>query len=244
MKIAATAPFLIQAAARLRDDVAHLSFSPPVACVYNPLDYAWQTHEAYLRRYGEGRKRIIFIGMNPGPWGMVQTGIPFGEVAVVRDWLQIEAHIAAPKRAHPKRPVSGFACKRSEVSGKRLWGLFQNRFKTPEAFFADHLVANFCPLAFVEESGRNRTPDKLPTREVQPLYDRCERHLKAIADALDPEWIIGIGGFAHDRVREALNNRNIRTARILHPSPASPTANRDWARAATCQLVEIGAWHK
>src|SRR6185369_4193405 len=136
-----------------------LRFGAPVTHVYNPLTYAWAAHREYLRRYGRGSKRVLFFGMNPGPFGMAQTGVPFGEVAAVRDWLKIDAPIGRPEVEHPKRPVHGFACKRSEVSGKRLWGLFAERFGTPEAFFAEHFVANYCPLVFCETSGCNRTPD-------------------------------------------------------------------------------------
>ncbi|MEP6821525.1 MAG: single-stranded DNA-binding protein, partial [Chthoniobacterales bacterium] len=67
---------LLRAAATLRDAVGKLKFTPPVAYIYNPLDYAWPAHETYLRRYGATRKSVIFLGMNPGPFGMAQTGVP------------------------------------------------------------------------------------------------------------------------------------------------------------------------
>src|SRR5436190_23415339 len=133
---------LIQSAQRLRNAVGHLTFALPIAYVYNPLEYAWPAHEEYLRRYGRGRKRVIFLGMNPGPFGMAQTGVPFGEIAAVRDWLKIECGVRRPEREHPKRPVSGFGCARSEVSGQRLWGLFAKRFGSAERFFREHIVMN------------------------------------------------------------------------------------------------------
>src|SRR6185295_18463722 len=141
--------------------VEGLKFSLPVTHVYNPLVYAWRAHEAYLRNYGGKRKRVIFLGMNPGPFGMAQTGVPFGEINAVRDWLKIGARIDRPPREHPKRMIEGFACRRSEVSGLRLWGLFAKQFGRADGFFAGHFVANYCPLSFLEASGRNRTPDKL-----------------------------------------------------------------------------------
>ena len=150
---------LLDAARRLRRAVSGLRFSPPVTHVYNPLAYAWAPYEAYLRRFADAQKRLMFLGMNPGPFGMTQTGVPFGEVAAVRDWLKLPCRINRPSREHPRRPVQGFACPRSEVSGRRLWGLFAARFGTPAKFFAEHIVMNYCPLAFVERSGRNLTPD-------------------------------------------------------------------------------------
>ena len=78
------------AARTLSDTLDSLRFAPPESHVYNPLTYAWAPNAAYLRRYGQGRKRVVFVGMNPGPFGMVQTGVPFGEIAAVRDAILAE----------------------------------------------------------------------------------------------------------------------------------------------------------
>jgi single-strand selective monofunctional uracil DNA glycosylase len=232
---------LIAAARALSCAVGRLSFAPPVSHLYNPLEYAWAPHEIYLRRFGATPKKIIFIGMNPGPFGMVQCGIPFGEIAAARDWMGIEAPVDQPVVENPKRPIEGFACARSEVSGRRLWGLFQQRFGTAEAFFTEHFVANYCPLAFFDH-GRNLTPDKLPSAETTPLYAACDTHLRTIVAILKPDWVIGIGGFAEARAIEALKDSDVRIGKVLHPSPASPAANRGWAEAATRQMVEQGLW--
>jgi single-strand selective monofunctional uracil DNA glycosylase len=219
-----------------------LKFGPPVTQIYNPLDYAWAAHELYLQKFGNGRKRVIFLGMNPGPFGMAQTGVPFGEIAAVRDWLKISAPIKKPAVENPKRPIQGFDCPRSEVSGRRLWGLFAERFGQSEKFFAEHFVANYCPLVFCEQSGLNRTPDKLPLLERNALHEICDAHLLRILEILEPEWLIGVGDFAVKRgasVSEKLK-KPVRIGRILHPSPASPAANRGWAKKAT--LVELGVW--
>ncbi|HEX5804689.1 MAG TPA: uracil-DNA glycosylase family protein [Azospira sp.] len=232
---------LIAAARELSAALAPMRFAPPVSHVYNPLDYARAPHEAYLQRYGNGRKRVVFLGMNPGPFGMVQTGVPFGEIDAVRGWMGIEAAVDQPAVENPKRPIEGFACARSEVSGRRLWGLFAQRFGTADAFFAEHFVANYCPLAFFDH-GRNLTPDKLPANETLPLQAACDAHLRALVAALEPEWLIGVGGFAEARAAEALAGMGVRIGRVLHPSPASPAANRGWAEAAEKQLRALGIW--
>ena len=236
-----TSERLIAAARELSAALAPMRFAAPVSHVYNPLDYAWAPHEQYLRRYGEGRKRIVFLGMNPGPFGMVQIGVPFGEIAAVRDWMGIEAPVTKPAVENPKRPIEGFACERSEVSGRRLWGLFSQRFGTAEAFFTEHFVANYCPLAFFD-NGRNLTPDKLPANEMAPLEAVCDAHLRAVVEALQPEWLVGVGGFAEARAKEALAGMAVKIGRVLHPSPASPAANRGWAEAAEKQLRAQGLW--
>jgi single-strand selective monofunctional uracil DNA glycosylase len=173
---------------------------------------------------------------------MAQTGVPFGEIEAVRDWLGIAAPVGKPPREHPKRPVTGFDCHRSEVSGRRLWGLFRERFTTPDRFFRDHFVANYCPLLFLESGGRNLTPDKLPAAERAPLLDLCDDYLARCMAELRPEWVVGVGAFAADSARRALAGRDIRVARILHPSPASPRANRDWAGSVTATLRDLAIW--
>lgn len=239
-----TADALVAAAQELRDGVRSLHFAEPVSHVYRPLDYAWSAHRQYLERYGASTKRVVFLGMNPGPWGMAQTGVPFGEVAAVRDWMGIEAAIAQPTESHPKRPIEGFACARSEVSGKRLWGLFAQSFVTAESFFREHFVLNWCPLVFMEESGRNRTPDKLPAPEQKALGECCDAHLSRALDVLRPEWAVGVGAFATDCLRRvaAKSESSASLATVLHPSPASPVANRGWAQAAARQLRAQGVW--
>lgn len=221
-------------------ELAPLRFAAPVTHVYNPLVYARSGFEAYLERAGEGPKRAIFLGMNPGPWGMAQTGVPFGEAAIVKEWLGIEAEIGKPEHEHPKRPIQGFACARAEVSGGRVWGAIREHFQTPERFFERYFIANYCPLVFMEESGRNRTPDKLPTKERQPLFEPCDRHLIRMVEILQPEWVIGIGTFAEQRGRLALAGTGIRIGRILHPSPANPATNQGWAKIAARELTELG----
>lgn len=233
---------LATVAQTLRTELNRLRFQAPVTHVYNPLDYAWAAHECYLRTYGNGRKRVIFIGMNPGPFGMVQTGVPFGEIAAVRDWLRITAPIGKPPREHPKRPVEGFACQRSEVSGRRLWGLFAQRFGAAERFFAEHYVANYCPLAFFNAEGANVTPDKLGAAQGAALLALCDQHLARVVEILEPEWLIGVGDFALKRAQSVAAQSPVKTGKVLHPSPASPAANRGWAEQATAQLEAQGVW--
>lgn len=231
---------LVAIAAELRDAVSRLELvRAPVTHVYNPLEYAWERHRDYLTRYAD-RPRAVLVGMNPGPWGMAQTGVPFGDVVMVRDWLRIEGPVGRPSREHPKRPVAGFACHRREVSGQRLWGWARDTFGVPERFFERFFVLNYCPLCFMEESGRNRTPDKLPAADSQRLYRVCDAALCAAVQCLGPSHVLGVGGFAAGRAREALAGLPVTLGQILHPSPASPRANRDWAGEVGASLREMG----
>jgi single-strand selective monofunctional uracil DNA glycosylase len=225
---------------RLVKDLAGLHFSDPVFMVYNPLEYARKAYDRYLDRYAYPPKEIVLLGMNPGPWGMAQTGVPFGEVSIVRDWLGIQAEITPPATMHPKRPVLGFSCQRSEVSGKRLWGWARESFGEPERFFRRFFVANYCPLLFMEESGRNRTPNNLKASERKALQQVCDDALRRSIKVLRPRFVVGIGRFAAQRAREALSGTAVEVGEILHPSPANPKANRDWRGQAASQFAAMG----
>jgi len=231
---------LVDISRSLSERVGHLRFADPVCCVYNPLEYARAPHELYVSRYGGGTKEVLLLGMNPGPFGMVQTGVPFGDVAMVRDWLGIVAAVGKPRDEHPKRPVLGFECRRSEVSGSRLWGWARDRFGTPQRFFERFFVANYCPLAFMEISGANRTPDKLSAAEQQAVSSACDEALREVVRALRPRLVIGVGGFAERRARLALAEEDVAIGTILHPSPASPLANQGWAEKIERQLEGLG----
>jgi single-strand selective monofunctional uracil DNA glycosylase len=227
---------LVSISRELAKQVDGLKFSPPVAYVYSPLVYAREPHERYLTRWGAGPKRALLVGMNPGPFGMAQTGVPFGDVSLVRDFLGITGKVGAPRVVHAKRPIEGFACQRGEVSGQRLWGFARDRFGSPERFFESFFVVNYCPLVFMEESGANRTPDKLPKAEQLPLFAACDAALAQTVDLLKPAYVIGVGAFATGRAKAALPGFTGSIATISHPSPASPKANRGWAALVEKEL--------
>lgn len=222
---------LVLASQALNRALAPLTFEDPVTHVYNPTEYASVLHRAFLTTYGNGPKKAMLLGMNPGPWGMAQTGVPFGEVSVVRDWLKLSGAVKHPANEHPKRPIEGLACTRSEVSGARLWGAISAKHKDPHTFFADFFVVNYCPLVFMEASGRNRTPDKLPKAERDAVESACDAHLLKVATIMEVDLVIGVGAWAKKIATRALAGRDVEIASILHPSPASPKANAGWVEA-------------
>lgn len=244
-----TSSALLEAAAKLRDDVERLRFGPPVSYVYDPLVYAWSAHATWIERYGDTPKEIVLVGMNPGPFGMAQTGVPFGEVTMVTTWLGIgppDVVVGKPPREHPKRPVLGFQCARSEVSGARLWGAIAKKHKDPRAFFRRCFVINFCPLLFLAASGANLTPDKIVAAERAPLEAACRSHLASALAVLQPRTVIGVGAYAAKQAKAVLDartgdaaNRATAWGVLPHPSPASPAANAGWAALARAALQKM-----
>ncbi|MGD8961372.1 MAG: single-stranded DNA-binding protein [Desulfobacterales bacterium] len=224
----------------LIDALRPLKFGPPISHVYNPLEYARESLRQYHSKFASAPKEVLFLGMNPGPWGMAQTGIPFGEIQAVKDWMEIQAPVGSPKKTHPKRPVLGFVCTKREVSGQRLWGWVRKTFRTPDRFFKRFFVANYCPLIFIENSGRNRTPDQIRVAERKPLLEICDRALSRTIEYFKPRYVVGVGKFAEKRARTALGQHKVKIGMIAHPSPANPQANRGWEPLIERQLAELG----
>jgi len=229
---------------------ARLSFD---GYVYNPLEYAWAPHAQYLRRFVRQKTPVFFLGMNPGPFGMAQTGVPFGEVCAVRDWMGINASVGHPAPEHPGRPVLGFAVDRHEVSGRRFWGLLRERYATADACFNEVCVMNYCPLLFLDhgERARNVPADKLPRPDREALDALCDEYLSDVITLIEPSALVGVGKYAYGKLEKAAAKLAGRGRRRLtmgvvgvipHPSPANPRANTDWALSATAAMREMNLW--
>ncbi|XP_007652247.1 single-strand selective monofunctional uracil DNA glycosylase isoform X1 [Cricetulus griseus] len=227
---------------RLNAELRQLQFPEPVGVIYNPVDYAWEPHSNYVTRYCQGPKEVLFLGMNPGPFGMAQTGVPFGEVNVVRDWLGVGGSVRTPPQEHPKRPVLGLECTQSEVSGARFWGLFRALCGQPHVFFRHCFVHNLCPLLFLAPSGRNLTPAELPAKQREQLLMICDAALCRQVQLLGVRLVVGVGRLAEQRARRALAGLSpeVQVEGLLHPSPRSPQANKGWEAAARERLQELG----
>ena len=231
---------MIEASSKLRDDVKKFADSlvkeGSVDTVYNPLAYAWEPHRAYLElASGEGAKTLL-LGMNPGPHGMGQMGIPFAATSVVRDLLKItDLEVGQPRNPHPKRSVSGLDWPKEEVSGTRLWGLLADEYGSAESIFKSVFLLNHCPLMlFSGKRATNITPDKISGPTTQALLERCDEHLREVVDIMQIRRVIGVGRYSEKRALNALSGIDISVTTCWHPSPASPLANRnkgeDWKK--------------
>ncbi|XP_074653430.1 uncharacterized protein LOC141907621 [Tubulanus polymorphus] len=229
----------------LGDVLSTMRFRDPITHIYNPFDYAFETHSDYVRKYCNGRKTVLFLGMNPGPFGMSQTGIPFGEVSIVQNWLGVQGTIRKPTREHPKRPVKGFECERTEVSGSRFWGFFQKTCVTAENFFKHCFVHNHCPFAFMTASGKNVTPAQMPKTDSRHLMEACDVALCDVVRLLQVQHIIAVGKYAEERAQLALKNdglEHVQVDALMHPSPINPIANKGWEEIARKQLIDYGVY--
>ena len=231
---------MIETSSKLRDDVEKFADSlvkeGSVDAVYNPLAYAWEPHRAYLELASGGGAKTLLLGMNPGPHGMGQMGIPFAATSVVRDLLKItNLDVGQPRTPHPKRPISGLDWPKEEVSGTRLWGLLANEYGSAESIFKSVFLLNHCPLMlFSGERATNITPDRITGPTTKALLERCDEHLREVVDIMQIERVIGVGKYSEKRALNALSGIDISVTTCWHPSPASPLANRnkgeDWKK--------------
>ncbi|TRY97809.1 hypothetical protein DNTS_008295 [Danionella cerebrum] len=236
------ASWFLRAELELNARLRALSFGNPVRYIYNPLEYAWETHRCYVETYCQERQSVLFLGMNPGPFGMAQTGVPFGEVKAVRDWLKVSGRVGRPPDEHPKRPIRGLECTQSEVSGARFWGFFRELCGDPHTFFRHCFVHNLCPLVFMSETGKNLTPPELPVAERDALLSCCDSALCRVVEALQVTMVVGVGKLAEQRARRVLSEAGVqvRVEGIMHPSPRNPLANKGWASVVREKLDRLG----
>ncbi|MDT4762400.1 uracil-DNA glycosylase family protein [Sphaerochaeta sp. PS] len=235
---------IVERTIEFRAQVESLRFSTD-SIVYNPLIYAWPLHEQYILKYVNKQVETLFLGMNPGPFGMAQTGVPFGEIEAVKHFLQLDGKVGRPPFEHPARPVLGMDIPRSEISGKRLWSLFEEHYGGAESCFSSLTVVNYCPLVFMDRgpTGRNITPDKLPKIERMALETICDRYLVDVVALLKPRNLIGVGKYAQKKLEKLFAKEDgFLIDSILHPSPGNPQANKGWNEKVTDKLVALGVW--
>ena len=234
---------LKDAALRLSEDcnrgINRIMKHKSVAHVTNPLDYAWAYHEQFIEQWTEFGATTLLLGMNPGPYGMAQTGVPFGATAMAREILQIkERDVRTPPGANLKRPIEGLSMERQEVSGTRFWSMLSDHYGSTEAIFSNIYVVNHCPLLILGETGRNVTPVDLPKATIEPVLKACDKHLKSVVDIMAIESVVGVGNYAKKRAQAVL--RDVHIDSMWHPSPASPLANRnggaDWRANAISKI--------
>ena len=229
---------LIEEAASLRDDVDPMGIKlvseGRIDVCYNPLSYAWDVHVEYLRKMGGEGARTVMLGMNPGPHGMGQMGIPFSATSIVRDLLGIsDIPVGQPDTPDDRRPVIGLEYNKEEVSGTRLWGLLHEQYGEANAIASRVFLVNHCPLMlFSGPRATNITPDKVGGPTAKALLERCDEHLVEVVDILGADRVVGVGKFAESRANSALAGQFVEVVGCWHPSPASPLANRnggaDW----------------
>lgn len=202
--------------------------------MYNVLDYAWDAWEQYITQYAKGTAHTLVLGINPGPHGMVQTGIPFGNISTVQHYLNIQPNIQHDKISpHPRRPVLGLTYTREEPSGKLLWGTIQEMYPNPNDFFSDFFVLNYCPLAFFsnDEKASNLTPDKLPKIYQSHIEILCSKHLAQYLVGFQITRILAVGKYTQQIAGKVLEGggldilmpkQKIEVQYLTHPSPLNP----------------------
>ncbi|KAL7643956.1 UNVERIFIED_CONTAM: hypothetical protein RMT77_005968 [Armadillidium vulgare] len=222
-------------------DLLSLNYNSKVECIYNPLEYAKEPHVNFVKTYCGGEKKVLLLGMNPGPWGMCQTGVPFGEVDHVKNWLNIDGKVERPSKELRQKPIHGFECTRSEVSGNRMWSLLKELSGDPKTLFEKVFIHNYCPLAFLSKTGKNITPVELPVEERKSLEEICDKYLIQVIELLKVEFLVCIGNYVSQRSQKALERSGVigvQVSTLMHPSPINPKANKGWKQIAIKQLQE------
>ncbi|XP_076299727.1 single-strand-selective monofunctional uracil-DNA glycosylase isoform X3 [Lasioglossum baleicum] len=175
------------------------------------------------------------VGSGKGTCTLMYTHI------VYTNFFIICGPVGKPAKEQPDRKVTGFQCTRSEVSGKRLWGLFKELCGNPENFFEHAYIHNYCPIAFMDKKGRNITPSEIKGAEIAKVHSACDKVLADIIRLLKVEILIGIGIYAEKRSQLVVQSHKlpIKILCLPHPSPRAAN-NKNWSEKATKKLSEFG----
>ena len=172
--------------------------------------------------------------------------MPFGDPSYVRGWLGITGDVTKPISEHPKRPILGLHCQRKEVSGSRFWGLWEEICVSPEVFFKNCYVHNYCPLCFMAASGKNITPPMLKVTCRRELERVCDSALKEMIELLCPKTIVCIGKYSEERALKVIKGADTSsveaTVYLPHPSPLNVKVANNWNSTAVSILKETKLW--
>lgn len=220
----------------------HLLYKDIPYFIYNPLEYCLDPFIQYLEKGGEKRD-IVFLGMNPGPFGMMQNGIPFGASNFVNNYLNIEKDFDKQKieKEHPKYKIIGKNIERQEISGTKLWGLIQSFYPDSNTFLENQIVLNYLQLAILDkEKGKNITPDKLNKDVRTKIENICDNQLREILDILESKVLIGVGKYSYDSLLRVKKNEKV--IKINHPSPLNARYFKTWTEDTKKLLIDENIW--
>lgn len=209
---------------------------PPASYAANPTVYAYENYAQAMARLADGPRGVLLVGMNPGPHGMAQTGVPFGDVVNARAILGRQSQGSGWSGCRLALgdkvllDAKGLDYHRGEVSGDRLWSALQQICGSLESAYQQVCVINYCPLLFLDNGGLNVTPDDFPKSDrvrLPKFTAACDEHLRRVVKALTPKIVIAVGGYSDKRCRVALGH-TVPIVKITHPSPRTAATAGAW----------------
>jgi single-strand selective monofunctional uracil DNA glycosylase len=222
--------------------------------VLNPGRYGERWHARFRRAYPMSPRPLLVFGLNPGPYGMAQTGVPFTDLKRLESalpglWKDLVASgepVTRPGLAPPS--LARHLTRTFESSSVRVYRFLERAYGRPELALREVVFVNPCPLLFIDpETGANRTPADLPralrarkAAELVHAFEELRRAtvLEAVAE-LEPRGAILLGrdvaAAVGEALRAALGARSV--VEWEHPARAVPET---WSRGLADELRKRG----
>ncbi len=227
--------------------------------IWNPGLYGETWHARFRRLYRPGQHPLVVFGLNPGPYGMAQTGIPFTDI---RRLVSALPDLAAELRGRGERVeppglappgLRPYLSRSFESSAVRVYRFLKKGWGGAERGWTEVVVANPCTLLFIDPAeGKNRTPADLAraarlrgsgrdqVRELVESFGRIRiRCAVESIEALSPRGAILLGKDVQAALGPALR-RILGEARVIpweHPARAVPES---WASGLLSALRRRG----
>jgi len=208
--------------------------------VWNPALYALDIYQEYLTKFPPEPGAILALGLNPGPYGMAQTGIPFTDCRTASGALGMEMTIPgkAPddlisrlKKANGKWRGT---YERSSLGMYRFLILAWGDIKTA---YRNWFVGNPCPLLFLDPERWNVTPADPRLRRMKEVGELRQRAVIGFSEILNPRGIVCFGKDVAKAVGEVAI-RQVGPDRVVfyeHPARAVP---EKWAAGLLQELTQ------
>ena len=206
--------------------------------VWNPQLYGLPLYRRFATEHlPTSRGAIVALGLNPGKYGMSQTGIPFTDVTrAARVGIAIEPPGLAPASLRPF--LKSYRVERSSAS---VYNLLDALWGGPAEGWRRLWAVAPCGLLFLEPDGTNVTPADARLARRDDVRELRLRVIRESVEAARPRGVLLLGQDVARVAADALGD--VETLVVDHPVARGPGRRGPaWWAGVVAQAVRARGW--